>query len=216
MNSISSPGGTPGTGYETAENAQSNTPHYAESRREHCGHHEHGSSPEPGHRSTLAADEDAVQRFEKAMTEPQKDACAPCALPQPFPLPGQLQTAPPVSGTGSAAPDWDTLLQRILVAEYDSQGTEVRLTLGDNVLPGTEIRLLRCGDGSLDVSLVTDNPASWQTLVAAQEDLRQRLERQSQGNVRVHVRSSAQADTDADSRRRSRGLVEMAPEAGER
>ncbi len=100
------------------------------------------------------------------------------------------------------------LLERILVAEPESGGSEIRLMLNDDVLPGTEIRLLRGVDGFLSVSLVTDNATSFQTLVAAQDSLRRQLEGMEK-NVHVEVTSET-AGSGAehnDTRQRSRGLL---------
>ena len=97
----------------------------------------------------------------------------------------------------SHAPDEDTSADG---------GHEIRLTLGKDVLPGTEIRLQRGSDGVLSVHLATDNAASFQTLVGAQESLKARLE-SFEKDVRVEVvseRGEAEAEN-GDGRRQSRG-----------
>ena len=106
------------------------------------------------------------------------------------------------AGLGALA---EKLVERILVSGPDG-GHEIRLTLGKDVLPGTEIRLQRGSDGVLSVHLATDNAASFQTLVGAQESLKARLE-SFEKDVRVEVvseRGGAEAEN-GDGRRQSRG-----------
>lgn len=96
------------------------------------------------------------------------------------------------------------LAERILVSEPSAAGQEVRIQPAGNILPDTEICLVRGTDGLLSAVIHTDNPASFQTLAAAQHDLRARLEASEGQPVHVELRSSA--DDDNDPRRRSRGL----------
>ena len=114
------------------------------------------------------------------------------------------QTAETAAPSGDA-PDLgalaEKLVERILVSGPDG-GHEIRLTLGKDVLPGTEIRLQRGSDGVLSVHLATDNAASFQTLVGAQESLKARLE-SFEKDVRVEVvseRGGAEAEN-GDGRR---------------
>lgn len=118
------------------------------------------------------------------------------------------QTAETAAPSGDA-PDLgalaEKLVERILVSGPDG-GHEIRLTLGKDVLPGTEIRLQRGSDGVLSVYLATDNAASFQTLVGAQESLKARLG-SFEKDVRVEViseRGGAEAES-GDGRRQSRG-----------
>ena len=118
------------------------------------------------------------------------------------------QTAETAAPSGDA-PDLgalaEKLVERILVSGPDG-GHEIRLTLGKDVLPGTEIRLQRGSDGVLSVHLATDNAASFQTLVGAQESLKARLG-SFEKDVRVEViseRGGAEAES-GDGRRQSRG-----------
>ena len=118
------------------------------------------------------------------------------------------QTAETAAPSGDA-PDLgalaEKLVERILVSGPDG-GHEIRLTLGKDVLPGTEIRLQRGSDGVLSVHLATDNAASFQTLVGAQESLKARLE-SFEKDVRVEVvseRGGPEAEN-GDGRRQSRG-----------
>lgn len=97
------------------------------------------------------------------------------------------------------------LVEQILVGRSAGGEHEVRLQIGSDILPGTEIRIQRGADGLIHVRLISDNAASFQTLVAAQDSLKQRLE-QSGEQVRVSVSSEAGAE-DNDSQRRSRGYI---------
>ena len=101
------------------------------------------------------------------------------------------QTAETAAPSGDA-PDLgalaEKLVERILVSGPDG-GHEIRLTLG-----------------VLSVHLATDNAASFQTLVGAQESLKARLE-SFEKDVRVEVvseRGEAEAEN-GDGRRQSRG-----------
>lgn len=97
----------------------------------------------------------------------------------------------------------EQLAERILVSESSAAGQEVRILPSRDILPDTEICLVRGADGLLSAVIHTDNPASFQTLAAAQHDLRTRLEESEGQEVHVELRSDAD---DADPRRRSRGL----------
>ena len=99
----------------------------------------------------------------------------------------------------------EKLVERILVGQTADGGQEVRLRLGPDVLPGTEIRMTKGPNGTLQVVLVTDNASSFQTLVAAQNDLKARLE-SLDSPVRIDITSESGAE-DNDSNRRSRGWV---------
>lgn len=101
----------------------------------------------------------------------------------------------------------DTLVERILVSEPDTGNPEVRITLGDGVLSGTELSLSRAPDGQLFVRLFCSEFAAFQTAVGARDALRAALERSGE-NVRVEVTRSGGSDdagggNEGDSRRRS-------------
>ena len=171
--------------------------------------------------SAVPADRD-VDDFERAMRQVDEgdegeggrsggDPSAQGGMAMRSPLDGlfgrmtAVVEAAPVTDPAALA---DRLLERILVAEPQGGGSEIRLMLGDDVLPGTEIRLLRGADGALSVSLVTENATAFQTLVAAQDSLRRRLEGLEGQEVRVEVTSGTDRNEaeDGDARRRSRGL----------
>ena len=103
------------------------------------------------------------------------------------------------------------LVERILVSEPSAGGQEIRLTLGNDVLPGTEISILRDASGNLAVRLVTENASSFQTLVSAQDTLKRQLEGLEQKDVRVEVSSEFGDNRQEgnDSRQRSRGFFEQ-------
>ena len=117
-----------------------------------------------------------------------------------------------------AAPDGDMgelvdkLVDRILVSEpKPGNQAEVRIQLNDTALRDTEIILNRGADGLLSVRLVTDNASSMQTLVAAQQSLKEQLEKH--GPAAVQVTSPGESRSgDNDSNRRSQGMVDYDPE----
>lgn len=171
-------------------------------------------------------DKDAVQQFHESMETKGKDregrsGDAPADVPDDD-APGQMPSLPLndlFSGRmtsitpGEVRPEApmppgelaEKLVERILVGQTADGGQEVRLRLGPDVLPGTEIRMTKGPDGILQVVLVTDNASSFQTLVAAQDDLKARLERLD-NPVRIDITSESGAE-DNDSNRRSRGWV---------
>ncbi len=78
------------------------------------------------------------------------------------------------------------LADRILVATKSDGSNEVRLTLSDKALAGTEVIINKSLDNQLTVRFETTNANSFQTLVAAQDALKSTLEN-SNSNVRVEV-----------------------------
>ena len=112
----------------------------------------------------------------------------------------------------SAAPSTDSaeleqLVERILVSTPEKGGHEVRLSLGSQTLPGTEIVLQRGVDGRLTVSVNCTDASSFQTLVAAQDTLQSRLSSLENSDVRVMVTQDTGREEN-DSNRRSRGYME--------
>ena len=126
-------------------------------------------------------------------------------LTSPTPQVSEVQAKP---ATGVDAIDLNELVTRILANTPESGKTEVRLTLQDNVLRGTEISIARDNDGLLTVRIVTDNAASFQTLVATRNDL-QAILQQQEGRIIVNVEMLDDSDSEQnDSRRRSKGLYD--------
>ncbi len=119
--------------------------------------------------------------------------------------------APPPIG-GNLDDLVDGLVQRILVSDPKSGApAEILLQLNDSVLPDTQITLQRGPDGLLSVLLTTGDPSSMQTLVSAQQSLRERLEKHGPVDVRLSgAEESRQGDNDAN--RRSQGMVDYGPE----
>ncbi len=98
------------------------------------------------------------------------------------------------------------LADRILVATHNDGSKEVRLTLSDKALAGTEIIINKSVDNILTVRFETSNANSFQTLVAAQDALKSTLETQN-SNVRVEVTQQRH-----DPQGESRGKREYVPE----
>lgn len=116
----------------------------------------------------------------------------------------KAETAKPAASSQRTELLAEHLAERILVSEISAAGQEVRIQPAGDILPYTEICLVRGTDGLLSAVIHADNPAAFQTLAAAQHDLRTRLEASEGQPVRVELRSSA--DDYNDPRRRSRGL----------
>ena len=126
-------------------------------------------------------------------------------LTSPMPQVTEVQAK---SAAGLDAIDLNELVSRILVNTPESGKAEVRLTLQDNVLRGTEISIARDNDGLLTVRIVTDNATSFQTLVASRNDL-QAILQQQEGRIIVNVEMLDESDSEQnDSRRRSKGLYD--------
>ncbi len=104
---------------------------------------------------------------------------------------------------GRAAELVDKLIDRILVSDPGRDRPEVRLTLGEGILSGVELRLSRGADGLLSVQLFCPDVDSFQTAVGAQDGLRSALER-TNDQVRVEVsQGGAEGGNEGDTRRRS-------------
>jgi len=170
------------------------------------------------------ADREVAEHFERAMNpkENQQDRrqsdSGGDGMPSPSSLmeslfggrmSGAQSAAPPVEAMGKAGEVGelvDKLVERILVSEPGKGHPEVRITLGDGALSGTELSLSRAADGQLFVRLSCADAASFQTAVGAQDSLRSALERNGE-QVRVEVaQSGTQGGNEGDTRRRSRGL----------
>jgi type III secretion system needle length determinant len=111
----------------------------------------------------------------------------------------------------------ERLVAQILVSPPDSAGEqEVRLMVKDSLLPDTEIRLARGADGLLSVTLSTGRSEVFQTLVAAQADLKQALDAREKQEVRLVVMDTQKSGAeDENGGRRSRGYGAYAPDDGE-
>ncbi len=83
------------------------------------------------------------------------------------------------------------LANRILVATNNDGSQEVRISLADKALAGTEVSIIKATDGQLTVRFDTTNPYSFQSLVSAQDTLKSALENQN-ANVRIEVNSGEQ------------------------
>ena len=113
--------------------------------------------------------------------------------------------APPAQN-GVLDPDnLNSLVSRILVNSPESGPAEVRLTISDSVLRGTEIAITRDLTGQLSVQILCKDPSSFQTLVASRNDLQQILQSEERQPVNISMSQEAGAEEN-DSRQRSRGL----------
>ncbi len=79
------------------------------------------------------------------------------------------------------------MADRILLSDPKAHMVTVEISLADLALPGTTVQLTRSLDGLLAVNLMTHDAAAFQTLVAAQAELKIKLEAVETGFVRVDV-----------------------------
>ncbi len=101
------------------------------------------------------------------------------------------------------------LVESILVSQPDAKNQEVRIQVNQDILSQTEIILNRDAQGNLQVTLVTDNAKSWQTLVQGQHELRDILAKgENDVTVKVQNTSENQAENN-DHQRRSRTFDEI-------
>ena len=95
----------------------------------------------------------------------------------------------------------EKLCETILVSQPDADSQEVRLTLNKDILPDTEIKIMRDANGMLNISLSSSNSSSFQTLVQGQHDLRQLLEKSGeQANIQVNSGDASQDGRDEERR----------------
>ncbi|MBQ9451786.1 MAG: hypothetical protein IJU65_00610 [Desulfovibrio sp.] len=109
--------------------------------------------------------------------------------------------------------DLDKLVERILVAEPAKGAHEVRITLGEGMLKGAELLIMRHADGQLAVQVSCMDAASFQTAVSARQGLVETLEAHGE-RVQVVVNRAEDSDgNEGDTRQRSRGLQNVVDEA---
>jgi type III secretion system needle length determinant len=110
-----------------------------------------------------------------------------------------------------AAPalDSEKMVSRILVSDpVHSPNNQVRLSLNDSFLPGTEVLIRRDNDGLLTVSFTSSDAGSLQTLLAARPALKEALDQTENREVRLTIVGGDDASGDGDARdRRSKGYV---------
>lgn len=100
----------------------------------------------------------------------------------------------------------EKMIERILVSDPKDGDQEIRIKLNESILKDTEIHIKRLNDGSLQISLNSNNANSLQTLVAQQYELKTRLEQIENASVSVEVNTESQ---DNDTEQQSRGLYDL-------
>lgn len=106
--------------------------------------------------------------------------------------------------------DLDRLVERVLVAEPGKGAHEVRITLGEGMLKGAELTIMRHADGQLAVRVSCMDAASFQTAVSARQGLVETLEAHGERVQVVVNRADASDGNESDTRQRSRGLQHVA------
>lgn len=92
------------------------------------------------------------------------------------------------------------LVEQILVSQPDSPNQEIRLRLSCDVLADTEISIMKSPDGSLNIKLISSNPASFQTLVANQYSLKEQLTALDNNLVNITLENPNAEDNDGNRR----------------
>ena len=176
--------------------------------------------PRTGQKGLKLDDERLMQALagEKRKTEKGEDV--PSLPPINGPLDGLLGTqmagkegAPPEMGPVNADLHIENeiiqkCVERILVSRPEDGASEVRIQMGRDILPETEICLSRGVDGQLSVHMYTANESSFQSMVAMRNDLLNNLEQQEGDAVRVEISFQDNAET-GDMNRRSRGYIQQ-------
>ena len=159
----------------------------------------------------------AMDREEKRETSKHRESSLP---PITGPLDGLLGTrmegkaeasekVAPTVNSHTVSEIAQKCVERILVSRPENGASEVRLQMGHDILPDTEIRLSRGVDGQLTVSMYTGNETSFQSMVAMRNDLLDNLQHQEKDTkVRVEISFQNNAET-GDMNRRSRGYVQQ-------
>lgn len=106
-----------------------------------------------------------------------------------------------VSGPHFSAKEIDTMLnllvERITITDTKAHMVTLEVSLAGTALQGTTLHLTRSLDGLLAVNIMTQNGSLFQALVAAQMDLRARLEALDTGMVRVDISQMHQEEHNA-------------------
>lgn len=124
-------------------------------------------------------------------------------------LEGAPQAAKPEAAPRLDPQEVQQIADRILVSAPSGGAQEVRITPNSGLLPGTEIIVTRDAAGMLQVSVKTTDETAFQTLVGAQNNLKDALQSKETMPVRVVIDSQQAGAEDNDSRRRSAGLFEQ-------
>ncbi|MDR1578577.1 MAG: hypothetical protein LBT86_10210 [Deltaproteobacteria bacterium] len=80
-------------------------------------------------------------------------------------------------------------VSRILTSTPDALNPEVRIMVNQELMPGTDIILTRSPGGILEVTVTTIDPSAFQTLVGAQDKLKEALKKSGPVNVTIKNRS---------------------------
>ncbi|MRI33781.1 hypothetical protein EOPP23_12375 [Endozoicomonas sp. OPT23] len=114
----------------------------------------------------------------------------------------QLKGIQSVSGPKEINEAINKLVDKIMVSAKDAvNGAEVRMTLKDNILPGTEIRLQRVA-GTLQVTMNTSSAESHNILAASEASLQKTLSERLGDKVQVNINMSGAGGEQSDGRSR--------------
>jgi hypothetical protein len=124
--------------------------------------------------------------------------------------PRDLSLAEPAPLGVSVSELAEKILARVLVGADGPAGAEARLTVDPAILADVEIRLSRGLDGFLNVTLISADPNSLQTLAQARGDLERALTRTEGAGFKLSVEDDRADSEGSDREGRSRGLDYLA------
>jgi len=122
----------------------------------------------------------------------------------------QQRTQPQTAGAPQKA-DFDTaqnIVDRILVSTHTADGSnEIRIQLKEDILQGTEIRLVK-NEGHLSIALVTNDSSSHAFLASHKHTLQEQLYRNISGSVDVQLIFEEQGEPQDGRSRQQRNLYD--------
>ncbi len=105
----------------------------------------------------------------------------------------ETPTIQPTQASSLSSDALQEVASQILVASKSDGSEEVKISINDKMLAGTEVTINKSLDGLLTVRFETNNANSFQTLVSSQDILKSTLESQNT-NVRIEVSQDKQGD----------------------
>ena len=156
----------------------------------------HEKKAEQGH--TIVHDQQDADSVKPSMVLPSADTLLVSLFgQQPAEAAGKTVGADPIFHA-----EMEKLVERILVADKSQGAQEVRITLADGPLKGSDLSIVRTAEGQLHITVNCQTATAFQTAVSARQSLVDALEAHGE-QVRVNVDNGG--GNEGDSRQRSRG-----------
>ena len=156
----------------------------------------HEKKAEQGH--TIVHDQQDADSVKPSMVLPSADTLLVSLFgQQPAEAAGKTVGADPIFHA-----EMEKLVERILVADKSQGAQEVRISLADGPLKGSDLSIVRTAEGQLHITVNCQTATAFQTAVSARQSLVDALEAHGE-QVRVNVDNGG--GNEGDSRQRSRG-----------